>query len=135
MTYRVFDKKKKKWVKDDFFLTPDGDLLQSEKSLFGNKMTFVSKGRYIYQASIGLLDKNNRLIYVGDIIKAKVDEDKEAIGVVTYASELSGYVIVCDDTDEYFRLGESVSKLIEVVGNVFEEPKEVKKDGQQPLQD
>ena len=133
MQYRVFDKKKKKWVKDDFFLTPDGDLLQSEKSLFGNKITFVSKDRYVYQASIGLLDKNDRMVYVSDYVKAKVDEDKEIVGLVTYASELSGYVILCFDTDEYFELGESVSKLIEVVGNVFEEPKEVKKDGQQPL--
>lgn len=133
MTYRVYDKKKKRWVKDDFFLTPDGDLLQSEKSLFGNKMTFVSKDRYVYQSSIGLLDKNGRLIYVSDYVRAKISEDKEVVGLVTYASELSGYVILCFETDEYFELGESVSKLIEVIGNVFEEPKEVEKDGQQSL--
>lgn len=139
MPYRVYDTKKKKWVKDGVFLTPEGDLLQSEKSLFGNKVTFMSKSRYVYQASIGLPDKNDRMIYVGDYLKAKISEDKEVIGLVTYEKRLSSYIILCDDdiscndTNEYFTLGQSVCDVIEVIGNVFEEPEEVKKDGKQPL--
>ena len=126
MSYRVFDKKKKRFVTDNIFLTPDGELVESKKSVFGNKMTFVDQNRYVYQKYVELNDKDNVPIYMGDYVKAQVSEDREVTGLVTYAQELSSYVILCFDTDEYFTLGTEVCEFIEVVGNVFDDLKKGK---------
>lgn len=132
MSYRVYDRKKKKFVTDNIFLTPDGELVESKRSLFGNKMTFVDGNRYVYQKYIELNDKNDVPIYIGDMLNAKVSDDKIVQGMVTFAEELSAYIILCFDTDEYYTLGTDVCQFIEVVGNVFDE-KKGKKDGNKSL--
>lgn len=126
MSYRVYDKKKKKFVTDNILLTPDGELVESKKSLFGNKLTFVNQDRFVYQRYIGLEDRNETPIYVGDYLKAQVSEDEEISGLVTYSEQLSSYVILSFTTDEYYTLGESVKELIEVSGNVFDDLKKGK---------
>lgn len=126
MSYRVYDKKKRKFVTDNIFLTPDGELAESKKSLFGNKITFVDQNRFVYQKYIELNDKNDTPIYVGDYLKAKVAEDKEITGLVTYSEQLSSYVILSFTTDEYYTLGEFVKGFIEIDGNVFDDSKKGK---------
>ena len=123
MAYRVYDKKRKKWLNDDVYLNPDGELFQATKSILGgNKLTFISQDRYVYQKSIELEDKNGKEIFIGDYLKAQVAEDRTVSGIVTFAAELSAYIILCFDTDEYFTLGQWVSSDIEIIGNVFEKP-------------
>lgn len=121
MGFRVYDKKKKKFVQDSIYLTPEGDLVEEKKSIFGNKLTFADKDRYFFQKSIELNDKDGALIYMGDYLEAQVADDRVVRGLVTFATELSAYIILCFDTDEYFTLGESVCQYIKVVGNCFEE--------------
>lgn len=124
MSFRVYDRKKKKFVTENVFLTPDGELVEPKKSLFGNKMTFVDQNRYVYQKYIELNDKNDTPIYVGDYVKAQVSADREVSGLVTFVQELSSYVILCFGLDEYFTLGTGVSEFIEVDGNVFDDLKQ-----------
>lgn len=126
MSFRVYDKKKKKFITDNVFLTPDGELVESKRSLFCNKLTFVDQNRFVYQRAIELADRNNTPVYVGDYLKAKVAEDKEIRGLVTYSEQLSSYVILNFDSDEYLTLGESVREFIEVDGNVFDDLKKGK---------
>lgn len=126
MSYRVYDKKKKKFVTDNVYLTPDGELVESKKSLFGNKMTFVDKNRFVFQRYIELNDKDGIPIYIGDCLEAQVEEDRVVKGVVTFAEELSAYIILCFEPDEYFTLGTDVVQFIKVVGNVFDEDKKKK---------
>lgn len=128
MSFRVYDKKKKKFVTDNIYLTPDGELVESKKSLWGNKMTFVDGNRFVYQRYIGIQDRNNTPIYIGDTLEAQVAEDRIIRGMVTFAPELSAYIILCFESEEYFTLGESVCDLITVVGNVFDDEKKGKKD-------
>ena len=129
MPYRVYDKKKKVFVTDNIFLTPDGELIESKKSLFGNKLSFVDQNRYVYQKSIELNDKDGVEIFIGDYVEAQVDEDRKIFGMVTFASELSAYIILCFDSEEFFTLGSEVTSLIKVVGNVFDDLKKGKKNG------
>lgn len=127
MSYRVYDKKKKRWVEDKIFMTPNGDLLKSDKSILGwTKPTFVSENRYVYQKAIDLYDKDGTPIYVGDYLKAKVAEDRTVTGLVTFANELSSYIIICFESEEFFTLGTEVCEYIEVIGNVFDDDKKKK---------
>lgn len=128
MSFRVYDKKKKKFITDNVYLTPEGELVESKKSLFGNKMTFVDKNRFVFQRYIELNDKDDTPIYIGDYLEAHVAEDRVVRGVVTFADELSAYIILCFDPDEYFTLGTDVVQFIKIVGNVFDEEKKNKKN-------
>jgi hypothetical protein len=131
MSYRVYDSKKKIWIKDSIYLNSDGELFKIKKSVFGMVKipSALSSDRYIYHEDIGLTDKNGNDVFEGDYIKAvvgKVDEndenseDKVEIGLVTYAHELSAYVILCVDSDVFYTLGSEITEFIEVIGNVFD---------------
>lgn len=137
MGYRVYDKKKHKFIKDNIFLTPDGELVESKKSLFGNKMSFVDSDRFVYQRSTELQDKNDNEVFVGDYLEAQVDEDRVINGLVTFADELGSFIILCFDTGEYFVLSQSVCGLIKIIGNIFDDDKKTKhgKKNKQSLQE
>ena len=122
MMYRVYDNDKKVWLKDNIYLSPNNELFKIKKSVLGMVKTLLilSQDRYIYHQDIMLNDKNDTLVYEGDYILAKVAEDKEVVGLVAYAHELSSYVILCVDSDEFYTLGSNVSLEIEVIGNVFD---------------
>ena len=119
MGYRVYDKKKRKFVSNNVYLTPDGELIESKKSIFGDKLTFVDQDRYVFQQSIDLVDRNGTEIYIGDYLEASVADDKIVHGIVTYAEELASYIILCFENDEYYVLGQPVMDFCEVIGNVF----------------
>ena len=135
MSYRVYDTEEKKWLKANIYLSPNDELFLIKQGLFGTiKVPLaLDANRYIFHKDINLYDKRNRLVYEGDYIKATVDADKEEIGLVTYAHELSAYIILCTNSDTFYTLGSDVSSEIEVIGNVFDGYKEEKKDGKQAL--
>ena len=137
MSFRVYDNEKKCWVNDKVYLAPNDKLFIIKQSFFGLvKAPFVlSQDRYIYYRDIDLHDKNNILVYEGDYIKAQVAEDRIVSGIVVYARELSSYVILCFDCDEFFTLGTEICEYIEVIGNVCDGYYEDERDGQQTLQE
>lgn len=135
MTYRVYDNERKVWLKDNIYLNPDGELFRIKKLIFGIIKTPIalSFDRYIYHKSIDLYDKDRILVYEGDYILANVAEDKEVIGLVCYAHELSSYVILCTNSDEFYNLGSEITEYIKVIGNVFDGYKEVNNHDEQTL--
>ena len=122
MAYRVYDTEKNLWLKDNIYLNPNGDLFLIKKSVLGTVKVplALSQDRYIYHEAIDLWDKNQRQVHEGDYIKAQVSEDKSVIGLVAFATELSAWVILCVDSDEFFTLGSETTEYIEVIGNVFD---------------
>lgn len=134
--FRVYDKEEKCWVNNDIYMSPSprNNLYVLKKSIFGiTKLELTPVGRYTYHRSIHLYDKNDKLIFEGDYIKAQVSDDRVVTGMVAYAHELSAYVILCFECDEYFTLGTEVCKYIEVVGNVFDGFNEEEKDDNKAL--
>ena len=136
MGFRVYDKKKRRWITDKVYMTPDGGLYKLGQSILGwSKPVYISEDRYVFHNAIDLYDRNGKEIYVGDYLRAQVADNREVVGLVTFASELSAYVILCFESDEYFTLGSEICKYIEVVGNVFDEYYKDEYDGQQTLQE
>ena len=70
MVYRVFNTEEYKWVKDNIYMNPDGELFIIKQSLFGMVKIPValSYEKYIYHKSIGLYDKDGLLVFEGDYL-------------------------------------------------------------------
>lgn len=125
--YRVYSIDEKKWIRENICLSPypHSDLYLLKKGIFGRyKLKLVSNEKYTIHKDIGLYDKNDVLIFEGDYCKLCADGDREIIGMVVYAHQLCSYIVLCNDTNEYFNLGSEFSGYIEVVGNVFDGVKE-----------
>lgn len=131
--YRVYNVEKKCWLKDNVYLSLEGDLFLLRKSLFRKRLIELSNDEYVYHKDIGLYDKDNDLIFEGDYLKAKVSDDRTIIGLVAFAPELSAYVILCNETNEFFSLGTEICEYIEIIGNVFDDYDEDMKDGDKTL--
>lgn len=129
MEYRVYDTERKEWIRENVFLNPNGELFLIKRSAFGwTKLPLaLSQDRYVYHKAIDLWDKENVQVYEGDYVQARVGEDKSVVGIVAFAKELSSYVILCVNSDEFYTLGSEVTEFIQVIGNVFDGYKEVKK--------
>lgn len=72
----------------------------------------------------GLLDKNGREIYEGDIVVA---DGSQFRGVVTWYKGLPGFMIFANKATEFSFLG---GTIWEVLGNIYENPELLKKDGE-----
>ncbi len=125
MNYRVYDKKEKKWIREDVYISPNGDLYISKKSLFGTeKLSLGSDTRYTYHRWIELYDKNRKRIFEGDICTIEIESEYGIvvnIGVITYIPEHASYYLLDHKNLKYYPLVEFNSeKHIEVVGNCFD---------------
>jgi hypothetical protein len=120
--YRVYDIERNQWIKDNVYLNPDGDLFLIKKSIFGRtkKPILLESDRYVYHNDIGLFDKNENLIYIGDYVRAQVEENRFVIGVVNCAIDPAAYAILREDIEECFILGSEVCQFVEIIGNVFD---------------
>lgn len=118
--YRVFDRQRNKWIKNNIYLSPYGELYRVNKTFFGTKLIPLDDERYVWHKCINVFDKNQEEIYEGDYVEAEVDKDKIVTGMICYAHEYASYVILCNDTNEYYHIGSELSEFIRVIGNVFE---------------
>lgn len=119
--FRVYDNIEKCWVSDGIYLSPNDELYSIKRSALGQtKIVKLSKERYIYHKAIDLWDKEGIQVYEGDYIQAQIDEGVSKVGLVAFAHELSSYVILCVDSDEFYTLGSEVKEYISVCGNVFD---------------
>ena len=122
MGYRVYDIETNQWIKDNVYLNPDGELFLIKQSLFGwiKEPILLDSDRYVCHKDIGLCDKENNLLYIGDYVRAQVEEEKFVIGVINRAIDPAAYAILCEDIEECFILGSEVCQFVEKIGNVFD---------------
>lgn len=116
--FRIYDKKDKKWIRHDIFLTQNGDLaVIKSRILTGKKIKLLSSQRYQYHMDIGLRDKLNHLIHEGDICKI----DNGQIGLIIYFAEIASFVFVDYSNNKYYPLSKKLcNSKIQIVGNCFD---------------
>lgn len=118
--FRVRDTKENKWLRGDYYLSQNGDLLSSDKKMFGTeKLSLMSETRYVWQQDTGYDDRNSQRIYEGDICKINID-DECIICVVAYIPSCASYMLLDNKHSAYYTFHNEVRERIEVVGNVFE---------------
>lgn len=125
--YRVYDKKKRLWLRDKVYLAPNEDLYLLKKRLcFLKTITLVSDNRYVFQNCINERDKNNKWIFEGDICKF----DNDDVGLITYSNEMAAYILLDYNNEEYYTLTDEIcNSRLEIVGNIFDAPELIGKEG------
>ena len=124
MNFKAYSISESRWLseKDHVYLSPDGDLYQWRKSIFSlGKMHRMPFTLYKYHVEIGMLDKKYRPIHEGDICKLEND-DGEVIGMIAYAEEVCGYVLLDDVNLRFYPLTNLMTPYIEIIGNVLDNP-------------
>lgn len=120
--FRVYDKKKKKFLYDDVFLGSDDVIFKYNCGFFKSYLRVLSTNRYVFQNCIEISDVNDRLIFEGDEVKYKLDS-KTVQGIVSYVSQIATYMVIDHKDQICYPIRANGDKLnieIEVVGNVFE---------------
>lgn len=117
--FRAWDTTNKEFVNDVMI-----DL--SGKVYYNDKINIYSQWREVVNIITlrytGLNDKNGKEIYVGDIIKLKIDDKN------LYIVEFSlGSFVLCSDFGEDYIIGNIKTNYIEIVGNVHQNPELLEK--------
>lgn len=129
---RAYDIENNHWVTEDVYipLNIKEELYTLKKNIFGKKkLVSVASDKYVIHNDINLCDKDGDLIFEGDYLQCEVAEDKIVIGLVIYASDLSSYVVLCEEHNEFYTLGYEVSDYVKIIGNVFDGYEEMNENG------
>jgi uncharacterized phage protein (TIGR01671 family) len=113
LKFRVWDIKKKRFVFNKNTLE---EIMEEIYDL--EFLTYVWKKNTVWQQNTGLLDKNNKEIYEGDIVKISYTPNKSFVGEVEWLNEKASYVIFDKENYEFF--DEDNINNIEILGNAFE---------------
>lgn len=115
--YRVYDNVKKCWVDNIYYSSNDKPYLSKSNMFHTIYLLPVDDTRYTKQEDIGLIDKNENVIFEGDICK---HEESGMIGFISYASEQASYLFFDNKEKNYYPLGMEICKKLIVIGNIME---------------
>ena len=114
---RAWDKKQKKMIYN-FFIDSDGIVFKRQPDYFA---LYPDDIEVMYAP--GLVDKNNKVFYAGDITRFPWDGE---ICVLEYVTQQAGFYL--KRKSGAVMLLAPYNKGIEIIGNVFENPELLKKE-------
>lgn len=116
LKFRAWDLEYEKMVEVDIINLEDGKL-----DFIGDGITYFRKAKDIeLMQSTGMTDNNGKEIFECDVVKL-FDKD---LYVVEWSSQEASYKLIPVDkrwSDCYFSNYENITKIIEVVGNIWED--------------
>jgi uncharacterized phage protein (TIGR01671 family) len=119
--YRVWDEQGKFWLKDnEVHIWPDGTVSVLDYDL---RDTWHDNGPVIVEFWTGLLDKNGKEIYEGDVIKLS-GEFEGYIGTCTVVFDAGAFSMDLRNTDYQCPPLYYASDSCEVIGNIHEPAEE-----------
>ena len=121
--FRAWDSVEKKFV-EHFFITDNGLICNMEKPTSDCKLLIpIEKSELILMQSTGLLDKNNKEIFEGDVVRQvrtqPTTENEVIIGVVTM---IEGAWLIMNDNEQLASYLWSETDENEIIGNIYENP-------------
>lgn len=124
--FRAWDSVEKKFV-EHFFITDNGLICDMEKPTSDyNSPIPIEKSELILMQSTGLVDKNGKEIFEGDVIAIEVDDTETPINARVSQNSKIGVLMfhVFEDNEDVpmVELLEDNSVAFEIIGNVYENP-------------
>lgn len=127
LRFRAWDSVKKEMFKDTFAITESGQVVVVEQESVASPPDYVFVEHLAIMQSTGLVDKNGKEIFEGDIVT-----DGEFTRIVRYHQTLGFYMFDEEDNERFFSDSATledfeedakvVSEILEVVGNIYENP-------------
>ncbi len=106
------------WSKEakKFFYDPENVYVclkwrQTDKDLFNDM---------VWQQFTGLVDKNGKEIYEGDLLEFAYTDNKKFVGKVEYEEKFACFVVATGNAFETFSDLADYTSSFKVVGNIFE---------------
>ena len=116
--YRAWDTTNKEMFKDTFAITESGQVVVVEQEFVTSPPDYVFVDHLVIMQTTGLLDKNGKEIFEGDILGTK---DGLLNGVVEYRSDLGMWTNSLIRYNNFERLC-TVANSREIIGNIHENP-------------
>lgn len=138
--FRAWDKKNNKWIDDtDIAINQKGDLfIRHEHQVEFSPMSRTKSETYEVVFSTGLLDKNGKEIYEGDILSCQqniVSSDDPSGGSLRkvvfdgeYAKFEAAYIDGNTRTSGKVFCSSNTTKSYEIIGNIYENPELLKEE-------
>lgn len=130
--FRVLDKETNDYGLSDFLLLDsNGKLMFFNFAGDGVKIQYVNQKNFVVEHATGVLDKNGKMIYVGDIIRMRFPHDKRFIdNFVVVEDKASPYIGLLTEPKctEVFVLARRLSSQYEIIGDIHHNPELLDKD-------
>ena len=124
--FRVLDKETNDYGLSDFLiLDSNGKLMFFNFAGDNVKIQYVNQKNFVVEHATGVLDKNGKMIYVGDIIRMRFSYDKRFIdNFVVVEDKASPYIGLLTEPKctEVFVLARRLSRQYEIIGDIHHNP-------------
>ena len=123
--FRAWDTTNKEMFKDTFSITESGQVVVVEQEDVMCPPDYVFVDHLVIMQSTGLVDKNGKEIFEGDVVRMRNPRDRRQIGMFQVVRVANSPILGLLDkqlTTEIFNLYEHMRNYYEVKGNIYKNP-------------